>query len=208
MKVNRYSQMFVLLIFYLGCGCYVQPKESPLAGAYYRSPVTQVADVSRVALVALDNRSDYADISGDVSESLYIALQRKQHFGITRVAQTDPLWRGLLLEPDGSYVPEELVRMRQTLRCDAVLSGKVTEYKPFPHLTLGLRLSLVDLNDGHLIWAIEHVWDSEDVNSDLRISYYLKSMPGTKSLEAEILRMSSSEFVNFVTFEVAETLSD
>jgi hypothetical protein len=208
MKNDRYAQIFVLLVLCFGCGCYVKPKQSPLAGAYYRSPDTQLADVSRVALVALDSKSEYADISDDVSESLYIALQRKQRFGITTVAQSDPLWRGLLLEPDGSYVPEELVRMRQALRCDAVLSGMVTEYKPFPHLTLGLRLSLVDLNDGHLIWGIEHVWDTEDVNSDLRISYYLKTMPGKKSLEAEILRMSPSEFINFVAFEVSETISD
>lgn len=204
----RLYPVWFLLVVVAGSGCYVRPQQSPLAGAYFRSTDIHVEDVSRVALVAVDDHSDYTEIAETMSESLYVSLQRKQHFGITRVDRKDPLWRGLLLEPDGSYAPEELVRMRQALHCDAVLSGTVTEYKPFPHLMLGLRLSMVDLNDGRLIWAIEHVWDAEDLTDEMRISYYLKAMPGKKALESEILRMSPTEFINFVAFEVAETISD
>jgi hypothetical protein len=208
MNSYRWVQALVLLLVCSVSSCYVRPKQSPLAGAYYRSPQGRLADVRRVALVAVDNQSGYADIADDVSESLYISLQRKQRFGISTVAQEDPLWRGLLLEPDGSYGPEELTRMRDALNCDAVLSGSITEYRPFPHLAMGLRLSLVDLDDGHLIWAIEHVWHADDLADNMRVASYLKTMPGKKTLEAEILRMSPTEFISFIAYEVAETISD
>ncbi len=208
MTCYRAYPVMILLTVVAGSGCYVRPQQSPLAGAYFRSTEIRLEDVSRVALVAVDDHSDYTEVAETMSESLYVSLQRKQHFGITRVDRQDPLWRGLLLEPDGTYAPAELVRMRQALRCDAVLSGTVTEYKPFPHLMLGLRLSMVDLDDGRLIWAIEHVWHAEDLADEMRIAHYLKTMPGKKALESEILRMSPAEFINFVAFEVAGTISD
>lgn len=197
-----------VLIGCIGSGCSVKTKQSPLAGAFFRNPEKPMAAIGRVALVTLDNRSPYPDISAQVTENLYIALQRKQHFGITTVAQDDPLWKGLQMAPDGTYVLDELVRMHDTLKCDAILSGVVTEYKPYPHLILGLRLSLVDLEDGVLIWGIEHVWSAADLDSSLRTASYLGTMPGKKSAQSEVLRMSPAEFAGFVAFEIAETLSD
>lgn len=197
----------LLLTVLTGTGCYVRPKESPLAGATFLDTSRPLNELGRVALVELENESSYPEISTDVSKSLYVAVQRKQHFGITRINQGDPQWRGLLLEPDGSYAMEELARMRRSLRCDGVLSGTVTEYRPYPHLTLGLRLNLVDLRDGTLIWGIEHVWHAADLDSAVRLSGYLKKTPGKKTLQSEVLRMSPAEFIDFVSYEVAETLS-
>ncbi|MFC1763405.1 hypothetical protein ACFL6U_15170 [Planctomycetota bacterium] len=202
------TQRGLLIALTLGClsGCYVRPKQSPLTGSFYLNNDKELATIGRVVLVELDNHSEYPEISAEVSEILYAALQKTQLFGITTVDQSDPLWRGLQLELDTTYSVEEMIKIRKTLKSDAVLSGTVTEYRPYPYLKLGLRLRMVDLADGELIWGIEHLWDATDLKSKTRVSHYRKEYLGSVSSESELLEMSHKEFMKFAAFEIGNTL--
>jgi hypothetical protein len=98
--------------------------------------------------------------------------------------------------------------MRRTLKCDAVLRGTVTAFKPFPHMIIGLRLELIDLADGQLLWALEQIWDATDKNIQDRIKNYYSThfLPGSEALQEELGTVSSLKFLKFVAFETAETL--
>ncbi len=85
-------------------------------------------------------------MSNDITEALFQSFQKKQVFGLTIVRQRDPLWKSLQLEPDTTYSLEQMAAVRQTLKCDGVLIGTITEFKPYPHMTVGLRLKLIDLD--------------------------------------------------------------
>lgn len=195
-----------LLIFLCGCGIYRAPM--PLADYYYFNPDKNLADIGKVALIQLNNNSNYTEISEDATKSLYEELQKKQVFSLRVVPENDPAWRSLQIDLDSSYTIEQLVTIRKALRCDAVIFGTVTEYTPYPHMIIGLRLKMVGLDDGQLIWAFEQVWDTTDKKTEYRIRKYLQNQTntGATNLSERLVTISSIKFLKFVAYEVAQTL--
>jgi hypothetical protein len=164
--------------------------------------------IGRVALVELYNDSSYPQISADITEALYQALQKRQIFGLSVVRQTDPVWRSLQLNLNSTYTPDKLSAIHKKLKCNAVLTGTITEYRPYPHMTIGLRLKLIDLRDGQLIWAVEQIWDTADKTTETRIKKYFEAQirAGYAPLREQLLTISPLNFIKFVTYEVAATI--
>jgi hypothetical protein len=187
-------------------GCQGKAVYTPMEGSYYLSPNADLSNLGRVALVELDNSSSYPEISKNATDAIYVGLQKKQRFGLTVIPQDEAIWRSLQSEPDSAYSPEQLLEMRKALKCDAVLTGAVTQYEPYPHMSVGMRMRLIDLRNGRLLWAVEQVWDSEDKGVSHRIRQYLKSQQGMGSGAEELTAMSSLKFLKFVGYEIAETL--
>jgi hypothetical protein len=177
--------------------------------------------VGRVAIVELGNDSSYPQISADVTEALFLALQKKQVFGLTTVRRDDPAWRSLRLDLDpgsptdnsafgvpSTFTLEQLSAIHETLRCDALLIGTVTEYRPYPRTAIGLRIKLVDLQNGQLLWALEQVWDAADKTTERGIKEYYQSQmrSGFAPIGEQLVAVSSLEFIKFVAYEIGETL--
>ena len=198
----------LLLLAVLLSGCRTHSASAPAANHYYRNPNKKLTTIGRVAIVELDNDSSYPQISNDITGSLFQALQKKQVFGLTLVRQNDPSWRSLQLQRDSTYTLEQLLAIRETLKCDGVLLGTVTEYRPYPHMSVGLRLKLLDLRDGQLVWALEQIWDSADKTTEKRIKSYFKSekRSGFAPLHEKLAAVSPLEFIKFISYEVAGTL--
>ena len=190
------------------CGCASHQSSTPATLYSYLNPNKDLRAIGRVAIVELENDSTYPQISADVTTGLFQALQKKQMFGLTVVRQHDPVWRSLQLDSNSVQTLEQIMAIRETLKCDGILLGTVTEFGPYPHMTIGLRLKLLDLRDGQLIWAIEQVWDSTDKATGKRIKeYYLsEKRAGFAPLKEELAAVSPLEFIKFVSFEVAGTL--
>ena len=204
---SRVAILLLLALLLSGCGTLYRTPV-PAAEYYYLSPNKSLTTIGRVAIVELDNDSSYPKISTDVTEKLYQAVQKKQIFGLTVVHQNDPSWRSLQLDLDSKYTLDQLAAIRETLKCNAVLLGTITEFRPYPHMTIGLRLKLIDLRDGQLLWGLEQIWDSADKTTEYRIKDYFRSQKrtGYAPLKEQLAVVSSLEFIKFVNFEVAETL--
>lgn len=196
------------LLAVLLSGCRAHHASAPSAAYYYLNPSKTLTAVGRVAIVELENNSSYPHISADVTTALFQSLQKKQIFGLTIVHRDDPSWRSLQLEPDSTYGLDQLLSIRQTLKCDGLLLGTITEFRPYPHMAVGLRLKLLDLRDGQLLWALEQVWDSADKTTEKHIKDYFKSekRAGFAPMHEQLAAVSPLEFIRFVSFEVAETL--
>jgi hypothetical protein len=203
---NLKTVFLVLLLFVAGCGVGSSYKT---AGDYYFINSDKALDsVGRVILVELANDSAYPQISADITNALYEAVQKKQIFGLTLVRQSDPAWRNLQVGAYASYTFEQLSAIQKTFKCNAVLRGTVTRYLPFPHMVIGLRLELIDLADGQLLWALEQIWDAADKNTQDRVKKYYnhRILPGSDSLEVGLGTVSSIKFIKFAAYETAETL--
>lgn len=219
--------LLLLLPFFLALsqvsGCRFYAVIAPAANYYYLNPDKNLSTVGRVAIVELDNDSSYPQISTDVTEAFFEALQKKQVFGLTVVRQNDPAWHSLQSQLESGSSPhlqkaasgisaayslEQLSAIRETLNCDAVLIGTITEYQPYPHMAIGLRLKLVDLRDGQLLWALEQIWDSADKTTEYRIKKYFQRQmrSGFAPLREKLVVISPLKFVKFVAYEVAETV--
>lgn len=197
--------MLVVLLF--GCSVYYRPP-LPVANYYYMNPNKSLGSVGRVAIIELNNNSNYPGISADITEKLYHALQKRQIFGLTVVHQSAPSWRSLQLDINSEYTLEQLSAIREALKCDGLLIGTITEFRPYPHMTIGLRLKLLDLKDGQLLWALEQIWDSADKTTERRIKEYFLSQKRSDYAPTyqQLTVISSLEFIKFVSYEVAETL--
>jgi len=205
--MNRVKTILLLLPVLLS-GCGFNAAYKPAANYYYLNPNKDLSTIGRTALVELGNDSAFLQISADVTEALYQALQKKQLFGLTVIRQSNPVWRKLQLDLNSTYTLEQLSAMRKTLNCDAVLIGTVTGFEPFPHLTIGLRLKLVDLADGQLLWGLEQIWDTTDKTTQDRIKNYYRHciLPGFETLQEKLGTVSSLRFLKFVAYETSETL--
>ena len=205
--ISRVTILFLSAVLLSGCITYYSGS-APAADYYYINPNKSLSTIGRVAIVELDNNSSYPTISADVIQKLYQAVQKKQIFGLTVVRQSDSLWRSLQLDLNSQYTLDQTLAIHETLKCDAILLGTITEFKPYPHMIIGLRLKLLDLRDGQLLWAIEQVWDSADKTTEYRIKDYFRAQKssGYAPLEEKLASVSSLEFIKFVSYEVAETL--
>ena len=190
------------------CGCESYSTEDGMANAYYLDPDRSLHTLGRVALVELDNMSSYPNISAGVTEALYLAIQKKQLFGVQVVRQEDPAWRSLQESLDSSQTLRKLLAVRDTLQCDGLLLGTITQYQPYPHMVIAVRMKLLDLTDGRLLWGVEQVWDCADKSIQKRIeAYYRHERPSTStSLREELVAVSHLDFARFVAYEIAETL--
>jgi hypothetical protein len=199
--------LLLLITLLLGCDNYYRAP-MPTANYYYLNPNKSLNNIGRVAIVEMDNNSSNPKVTTDVTENLYQALQKRQLFGLTVIRQNSPSWRSLQLDLDSKYTLEQVSSIRKTLKCDGVLLGTITDFKPYPRMTIGLRLKLLDLRDGQLLWALEQVWDSADKTTESRIKDYFKSQKrlGYAPLHEELATVSSIEFIKFVSYEVAETI--
>jgi len=206
--MNSVRKMLLVLLPVLLSGCQVYTTIAPAQDYYYLNPEKDLASLGRVAIVELDNDSSYPAIRADVTEALFQALQKKQVFGLAFVHQSNPAWRSLHLDMNSTYTFDQLAAIRKALKCDAVLTGTITEYHPYPHMAVGLRLKLADLTDGQLVWALEQVWDTADKTTEYRIKDYFHSQlrSGFAPLHEELVAISSLKFIKFVAYEVAGTL--
>jgi hypothetical protein len=215
---SRITILSSLMVLFSGCVTYRAP--APSAAYYYLNRDKDLTAIGRVAIVELDNDSSYPQISTDITQALFRALQKEQVFGLTVVRQHDPSWRSLQLDLDWSsqmqnnalvvrstYTLDQISAIRETLKCNGVLIGTITEFKPYPHMIVGLRLKLLDLRDGQLLWALEQVWDSADKATEYRIKHYFRSQKYSDlPLRERLAAVSPIEFLKFVSYEVAETL--
>ncbi|MDD5010640.1 MAG: hypothetical protein PHQ00_00780 [Phycisphaerae bacterium] len=203
---NLRTVFLVLLLFVSGCG--VDSSYKSAGNYYFLNSDKDISSVGRVILVELANDSAYPYVSADITDALYESVQKKQIFGLTLIRQNDPAWRNLQLDAYASYTFEQLSAIQKTFRCNAVLRGVVTRYQPFPHMVIGLRLELIDLADGQLLWALEQIWDAADKNTQDRVKKYYnhRILPGSDSLEVGLGTVSSIKFIRFAAYETAETL--
>ena len=215
--------VLLFLFFTSGCGdLYYHYPDDATANYYYLNPSKNLSYVGRAALIELDNQSNYPEVSQQMTNALYQAMQKKQLFGITVFKQSDPAWQSLKLDIKSSYTIdngvlknlsvyslEQLSVMRKTLRHDAILIGTITDFNYFPHMLIGLRLKLIDLNSGDLLWALEQIWDTADRDTEKRARKYFKHQVGTgfEPLRQELTTVSFISFTKFVSFEVAKTLT-
>jgi hypothetical protein len=199
------------MLLALAClpGCNVIHKTSShQPDYYYLNPHKRLPAVGKVVLLDMNNNSSYPQISADMTEALFQALQKEQLFSLTVVRRTDPSWKSLQLDVDAPYTLQQLAAMRKALNCNAVIVGSVTTYQPYPQMIIGLRLKLVDLTDGQLLWAIEQIWDTTDKTMEKRVKDYYQDQvhSGFGPLREQLVLVSSLNFIKFVAYEVAQTM--
>lgn len=205
--MSTVKTIIIMLMLIHICSCTMYRSPVPAADYYYLNPDVDFGQIGRVVLVQLQNNSVYPQISPDVTRALYEEIQKKQLFSLRVIPENDPDWRALELDVDSAIEPQQLFLAARTLQCNAILLGEITEYTPYPHMALALRLRMIKCDDGQLAWAFEQVWDTTDRKTEYRIKKYLahQTRSGSETLGEQLVTVSSIKFVKFIAHEVAMT---
>ncbi len=201
----RFVCVGFLLSFLSGCSQQVAHQSH----YSYINPDRPLVQLGKVAIISLKNESNFHGIDENVTESVFEAIQKRQIFSLNIIQSDSPELEQLNFDPEKDYSLQELFVIRKLLGCDAIITGIITEYRPYPHLTLGLRLQLTDLTDGQLLWAYEQLWDSSDLAIVDQIEQYLYESKGFKksrSSDQKMVTISSLKFIKFAAYQISQTI--
>lgn len=201
-----------LLVVGLGLaaiGCFRSQVQRP-AVAYYLDAQALPGRVHRAVLIPLGNETQYPTAEDGMTAALYQAIQGRRLFHVDVSATSDPTLEGVPMDGRRPFSLKELARLRQSLGCDAVLVGAMRQFRPHPHIQVGLYLRLLDLRDSRVIWAVDHVWDATDQATQKRVEAYFRTQKGSgyDPVQWELTMLSPAAFEEFVAYEVARTLPE
>jgi hypothetical protein len=209
MKTFKVALSVLLLLAVNGCTV-VRRATAPEVGHFYLNPYVDFNSVGKVVVLELRNKTAYPDVSEAITVGLTESLKKKHIFTLNTLRHNDPVWRDMDLQDSSSYSLEELAMIRQNVKADAVMFGSITNYEPFPHMSMSMQLKLVDLRSGKLLWAMEQVWDSSDRRLEERMKYYYNKVlrSGYEPIDWQLLTTSPRNFNKFVVYEVSRTLPE
>lgn len=203
----KYKIITISILILAVAGCVISRAPVPTADYYYLNPNANLSTVGKVVLVPLKNNSVYPQISPDVTKALFEEIQKRQRFSFKVIQPDDPQWKSLQLDMDSKLQTDKLLLASKTLNCDAIMAGTITEYTPYPHLVLGLRLQIIKCSDKAVLWGFEQVWDTADRKTEAKIKNYISnnSRSNHENLSEQLISVSSIKFTKFIANEVALT---
>lgn len=170
----------------------------------------RAADPGRVAVLAFWSGDGVGRSSAAVGEAMAASLRE---LGLHEVLLVGVDRRRALLPDDvllaNRLSVEQLLRLRDELRCDSVLLGRIEQFTAYDPVAMGLSVHLVSCADGEKLWeATSHLDGSrQDVQDDLRKWYDRSAGRGTPGIAGwRGVLASPTAFARYVTDRLASTL--
>ncbi len=203
---NSALLLLVVLLLAVSVGCTREVQRANIG--HHLSSAEDVFRIQNVVFVELSNEGCSREIARQMTDSVRLAVQRRNLFLIRAVYRSDPIFEKLALPNRQPLTLAQISSLRETLKCDALIFGSVGHFRPYPNMQIGLYVNLVDLRQGRLIWGVDHIWDSSDKLIEGRIEeFFRKEMrSGYEPANWRLGLLSPRMFGKFVAHETAATL--
>lgn len=204
-RLARSAGMLVALVAMLAsCG------RPPAPQSISSRTSTRAGEPMRVALLPLVAADGVGRSAHVLDDALIAALRTSGRHEVVPVA----LERARLLLPPASIEAsaistQDLLRLRDQLRVDAVVLGRVEQFQAFDPVAVGLTVHLVSVEDGAVLWSATAQLDAgrQDVQKDLRWWYDHANGGGNATISGWRLAISSpSLFSRYVADRLVETV--
>ncbi|MBN1521962.1 MAG: hypothetical protein JW928_05450 [Candidatus Aureabacteria bacterium] len=226
--LRRYHLLFLLIFLSLiSAGCReLQLKDRVTAAVskkyevdnFYVDPDLGEGRVRRVLFVPPRNLSDHTgteDFLQDASSIMLMQIRKAKIFDIVPYETVlSPDERAVIdaldIEGKGSYDADSLLKIAQNVNVQGILLCSITQYNPNQPLVFGMKLSLIQIRSGRIVWAVDEVFDAarDDVKNLARFHYYNSyDTSNNPSLRWELLLSSMNEFMKFTIAEIVKTYS-
>lgn len=156
---------------FLGAGCSTSKPSLPEIGARHTPQnvfhaVTKLPpDLRRVMLMPPTSSPEDAATTGALpalSRIFEEELRKTARFDVVNIPVTE-LKRGFGRESfsaSDTLPPDLLSRLKTAHTGDAVVFMKVTSYRPYPPVAVGVDIRLVMVNTGQTLWSVDEVFDA------------------------------------------------
>jgi len=208
-RCNKKSLVLPAVLVALSLGCAAPEGQTPKGVNYFLSSRQELTELPRVVMIELAGDAGYPEVGPEMTQALARAVRQHNLFHVQTIPRDHPACRDLPLSGKEPLTIEQMAAFRKALGCRAVLIGLVHDYRPHPHMRMGLYFRLLDLDDGKLIWAVDHVWDTTDqaLEPRLRDFFFDEMRSGYEPVDWRLALISPRAFRKFVAYEAAETLS-
>jgi len=208
-SANAKSRVLILALGFVLGGCAPPGPPEANINTYLRSR-NDVTDLHRVVFIRLSQGDYPPDIAEGMTRELVNAIQQRRLFHIDKIGPGARECMDLPLNIREPFSMRQLARIRDALRCDAVMFGSVTHFQTHPRMQIGLYVRLLDLKNGNLVWSVDHIWDSTDKQTTERMEWFFSEemRGGYDPVQWRLTMMSPKVFQKFVAYESANTLPD
>ncbi|HHI79403.1 MAG TPA: hypothetical protein ENK02_05445 [Planctomycetes bacterium] len=165
----------------------------------------------RVLVLPIQSTNMTSTLRKDLEEALLSELAFQGRFQVLRMEPSQGA-EGKEIYPTerrGRIDPDLVVELGRRYQADALLLTRVTQWFPYKPPRIGLRLQLVSVHSGKVIWAIDQTWDAgtERTRLDL-INYARTTLAPQENLHGwEFLMISPRRFGRFALRRSVNTLS-
>ncbi len=110
----------------------------------------------------------------------------------------------------GKYAKEVLVELASRYQVDGVLAGRVTSYRAYEPVNLGISFRLYSLHTGTVVWAADALYDMSDMSVSEDLEHYAKSFTAKEaSLHSwRMHSMSPAKYASYVSHRMVRTWND
>lgn len=204
--------MALALVLVLGgAGCATKSGETP--DNVYAPKPSLPASVVRVAVLPLAIKSNTESLVAGrdaLAGLLPQELQRVERFEFTLVTPEQLLqWTGKEVWAADEPLPRDfLKRITEELDCEAVLFGRLTQFRPYPPLAVGWEFKLIRASSAGVLWAADELVDAgEKAEADRAMQYERQR---TKRLfgvdKADLILVSPARFGQYSLNTLFSTL--
>lgn len=157
----------------LASGCTLTRLTDPVTGPgytpknVYQSLRQLPVHVRRVAVLPATGSGDHPDVDAGrelLEPVIADELGRTHKFELVRVSPAKlraltgrSSWNAETALPAGL-----LKQLRDEMECDAVLFTRLTQFRAYPPLAVGLSLKLVEVDKAEYVWAVDEVFDANE----------------------------------------------
>ncbi|MFO1511608.1 MAG: hypothetical protein U1F83_01630 [Verrucomicrobiota bacterium] len=203
----------------LASGCKLTQITDPITGPGYTPKNVYVSlrqlpvHVRRVAVLPATCLGDHSEVDAGLEllePVITDELGRTRKFELVRV----PPEKLRALTGHATWSAEEtlptglLKQLRDELECDAVLFTRLTQFRAYPPMAVGLSLKLLEVDKAEYIWAVDEVFDANEpgvANDARRFQRAREQLPWSLADSRSIL-ISPSGFGRYAANSVFRTL--
>lgn len=156
----------------------------------------QAAGLRRVAVLPFSFADGVGRSARVMDESMTAALRE---LGLHEVLTVSAAQRDLLLPSDvilSNHISvDDLLKLRDALRCDGVVVGRIEQFDGYDPLAMGVTAALVSCLDGSVTWSATAHFDSrrKDVQQDIQAWYERTAGGGNDSIAGWKLTLKSPQ---------------
>ncbi|WCJ58174.1 hypothetical protein NXS98_10600 [Fontisphaera persica] len=207
-----------LLPLWLG-GCLTDRPPDLVMGQVYRpsnihaSPQFPAQTLRRVAVLPL-----VSEVAGAAGQFARDTLEPEIRAELTQMGRFELVyptpsqlrqWTGKTSWSAEEALPRDfLATLRQQTGCDAVLFCRLTAYRPYPPLTMGWNLKLVEAVKGEIVWAADEVFDAGNpaVANSARLYYQKKTKDQPPLNDSHSILNSPRHFGRYAFHALVQTI--
>lgn len=223
------SGFYICFFFFLSCLCScsnLQIKDRVATTIskkysvenYYMAPDLRPGEVRRIFLLPPRDHTDYngpMEFLPNVYNHLETQLRITGNFDIVRLydALTPDqkfIFDSIDIDRQGSYDADKLYELGRDLNIQGILFTTITRYKPHEPFLFGIKINLIHLRKGSIVWAVDEVFDGslDEVKNLVKSQYYNKhDVSRNPSLKWNYILQSMDEFIRFSCAEIVKTYS-